>query len=109
VGRAGLSVLPSRRQSRWPSRYEAAIEEAEHAVELNPSNAFAFGALAHALDAVGRHDAAAALARKTINMRTDYPALHYILASALGALAAHHDAAKNEHLHAGVRAAQAKP
>ena len=80
------------------------------------------------------YDRAADTARKTINQRPDYPHSHYILASALGHLgrldearaelaecerlqpgyierrlgwSPYQNAVENEHLHAGVRAAQA--
>jgi len=119
-------------------RHDEAIERFEQSLQINPRDPRSHiyvTSLARAHLAARRYQDAVKIARKTISQRPDYPHSHYILASALGQLGQleeartelaecerlqpgylarrarwqpYRDPAENEHLHAGVRAAQAE-
>jgi adenylate cyclase len=118
-------------------RHDDAIERFEQSIQLNPRDSrrhIYITGMARAHLGARRYDKAVETAKRTINQRPDFPNSHYILASALGHLgrfeearaelaecerlhpgyierrlnyAPYRDPAENEHLHAGVRAAQA--
>jgi adenylate cyclase len=119
-------------------RHDEAIARFEQSLRINPRDArqhVYLTTMARAHLGAGRYEEAAAVARKTIIQRPNFPHAHYILASALGHLdhleearaelaecerlqpgyverrlrwQPYLDPAMNEHLHAGIRAAQAE-
>ncbi len=118
-------------------RNDEAIARHEQSIRLSPRDprmSIYYAGIARGHLGARRYEEAAAVVRRTVDERPDFPHSHYILACALGHLGKYDEAraelaecehlqpvyverrlqwspykesAENEHLHAGVRAAQA--
>ena len=64
---------------RWARKHDMAIAEAEKAVELNPSNAFALSHLGNVLDLGGNPDEGIKNMKKGFQLNSRGPRIHYLM------------------------------